>query len=145
MTATAMRWLALLAWVPLPAHASLLSGEAMDTVAEVLSWVVIIVAPVVLLSAFWLLHIIPEKVAEQRQHPQLDAIKMLCLLSLFFGGILWPLAWIWAYSKPSLYKLAYGVDRSPPAHGPELAEALHLPHRGPPSEGPTTDEHGEPH
>jgi hypothetical protein len=143
-----MRWLGLVAWVPLSAHASFLSGGAMDTMADVLSWVVIIVAPVVLIVAFWMLHIIPEKVAEKRHHPQLDAIKTLCLLSLFFGGILWPLAWLWAYSKPSLYKLAYGVDRVHPEHGPELAEAGEAAppaHSEPPSEGPATDERGEPH
>jgi hypothetical protein len=31
-------------------------------------------------------------------------------MSLVFGGILWPLAWILAYSKPVLHKLAYGTD-----------------------------------
>jgi hypothetical protein len=36
----------------------------------------------------------------------------LCLLSLVFGGLLWPAAWLWAYSKPVLYKLAYGKDKS---------------------------------
>jgi CBS domain containing-hemolysin-like protein len=27
-----------------------------------------------------------------------------------FGGILWPLAWLWAYTKPVFYKMAYGTD-----------------------------------
>lgn len=36
-----------------------------------------------------------------------------------FGGLLWPLAWLWAYSKPVLYKLAYGTDRVP--HGEDDA------------------------
>ena len=36
---------------------------------------------------------------------------MLCLLSLVFGGMLWPFAWLWAYSKPVLHKLAYGRDK----------------------------------
>ena len=35
---------------------------------------------------------------------------MLCLLSLAFGGLLWPLAWLWAYTKPVLHKMAYGTD-----------------------------------
>ncbi|HXS92765.1 MAG TPA: DUF3302 domain-containing protein, partial [Steroidobacteraceae bacterium] len=52
-----------------------------------------------------------------RHHPQAPAIKTLCLLSLFFGGLLWPLAWLWAYSQPVLYKMAYGVDKVQPAHG----------------------------
>ena len=55
----------------------------------------------------------PEKIAERRGHPQLDAIKTLCLLSLVFGGLLWPIAWLWAYSKPVLHQLAYGTDRIP--------------------------------
>ena len=51
-----------------------------------------------------------EKVAEKRKHPQAKAIQCLCILSLVFGGLLWPLAWLWAYSKPVMYKLAYGTD-----------------------------------
>ena len=47
----------------------------------------------------------------RKQHPQLDAIKTLCLLSLVFGGMLWPLAWLWAYTKPVIHKLAYGTDQ----------------------------------
>jgi hypothetical protein len=39
------------------------------------------------------------------------------LLSLVFGGLLWPIAWLWAYSKPVLYKLAYGTDTVEPEHG----------------------------
>ena len=29
-------------------------------------------------------------------------IRTLCLLSLVFGGLLWPIAWLWAYTKPVL-------------------------------------------
>ena len=86
-----------------PAHASLFSGETLDPVANVLAWVVLFIAPVIAITVFWLVHILPEKIAEKRQHPQANAIKTLCLLSLFFGGMLWPLAWLWAYSKPVLY------------------------------------------
>jgi hypothetical protein len=58
-----------------------------------------------------MVHVLPEKIAHKRHHPQLEAIKTLCLLSLVFGGLLWPLAWLWAYSKPVLYKMAYGTDK----------------------------------
>jgi len=54
--------------------------------------------------------------------PQAKAIQVLCLLSLAFGGLLWPLAWLWAYSKPVLYKMAYGTDVGDEHHG-ESAEA----------------------
>lgn len=82
-----------------------------DKVADVVVWVVIFVVPAVAIYLFWMVHILPEKIAEKRGHPQVDAIKTVCLLSLFFGGMLWPIAWIWAYSRPVLHKLAYGTDR----------------------------------
>jgi hypothetical protein len=94
------------------AHASLFKGEALDTVADVLAWVVLVIAPIAAIAVFLMVHILPEKIAEKKHHPQTDAIKTLCLLSLVFGGMLWPLAWLWAYSKPVMYKLAYGTDKA---------------------------------
>jgi Protein of unknown function (DUF3302) len=96
--------------LPSRAHASFLHGETLDTVANVIAWFAFIIVPPVLIVIFLLVHILPEKVAEKRRHPQLGAIKCLCLLSLCFGGLLWPIAWLWAYSKPVLHKIAYGTD-----------------------------------
>jgi len=107
--------LVVLALSPALAQASMFKGEVLDTVANIMSWVVLIVAPAVGIAVFWLVHILPEKIAEQRQHPQAKAIQTLCLLSLAFGGLLWPLAWLWAYTKPMFYKMAYGTDKV--AHG----------------------------
>jgi hypothetical protein len=108
-----------------PAHASLFSGDTLDFVANVLAWVVLFIAPIIAISVFWLVHILPEKIAEKRHHPQANAIKTLCLLSLFFGGMLWPLAWLWAYSKPVLHKLAYGTDVDiPKGHEPQPDAAV---------------------
>lgn len=95
------------------AQASMFQGETLDAVANVMAWVVLVVAPAVAITVFWLVHILPEKIAEKRHHPQAKAIQTLCLLSLFFGGLLWPLAWLWAYSRPVFYKMAYGTDRVP--------------------------------
>ena len=120
-----------LACLPGAAHASFLSGEALDKAADVIALVVLFVVPVALIAVFWLVHILPEKVAEQREHPQKDAIKVLCLLSLVFGGMLWPLAWLWAYSRPVLYQMAYGTDKvvhgkkdAAPAPGTEDTDEL---------------------
>src|SRR5438270_507989 len=96
--------------LPSRAHASFLHGETLDSVANVIAWFAFIIVPPVLIVAFLAVHIIPEKVAEKRRHPQLGAIKCLCFLSLVFGGLLWPIAWLWAYSKPVLHKMAYGTD-----------------------------------
>src|SRR6476660_7935921 len=71
--------------LPSHAHASFLHGETLDTVAGAIAWFAFILVPPVLIGAFLLVHILPEKVAEKRHHPQLGAIKCLCLLSLCFG------------------------------------------------------------
>jgi CBS domain containing-hemolysin-like protein len=107
---------------PPAAHASVLSPETEDKVANILAIVILFVVPVVLIVLFWMVHILPEKIAHKRHHPQFEAIRTLCLLSLVFGGLLWPLAWLWAYSKPVMYKLAYGTDKHPDALNDEVAE-----------------------
>ena len=96
--------------LPSRAHASLFHGETLDSIANGISWFVLIIAPIIGIAVFWLVHILPEKIAHKRKHPQTRLVQCLCLMSLVFGGILWPLAWILAYSKPVLHKLAYGTD-----------------------------------
>lgn len=96
---------------PSAAHASFLPPELMDAAATYIAWFVIIVMPIGGIVLFWLVHILPEKIAHKRHHPQKDAIQTLCLLSLVFGGMLWPFAWLWAYMKPVGYRLAYGTDK----------------------------------
>lgn len=119
-----IRWTlaGLLVGLPASAHASLFKGEALDKAADVLTWIVLVVAPLVGLAVFWIVHILPEKIAEKKQHPQAKAIQCLCLLSLVFGGLLWPLAWLWTYTKPVLYRRAYGTDKV--AHGEDAAAPL---------------------
>ena len=112
--------------IPAPAWASFLSGEALDTAANVISWVVIVVVPLVVIALFFYVHVLPEVIAERRHHPQKQAIKTLCILSLFFGGLLWPLAWLWAYTKPVLHKMAYGTDVADHhGHGGDALTPLH--------------------
>jgi CBS domain containing-hemolysin-like protein len=122
-----MPWRGIAALVALaacvPAHASMFSGETLDAVANGVAWVALIVGPIVAIVVFWLVHILPEKIAEDRKHPQAKAIQTLCILSLFFGGLLWPLAWLWAYSKPVLYRMAYGTDVAEDHHGKETPAA----------------------
>lgn len=105
----------------LPAHASLLSGDALAKAANVMAIVVLIVVPIVVIVVFWLVHVLPEKIAHKNHHPQTKAIQVLCLLSLVFGGLLWPLAWLWAYTKPVLHKMAYGTDKSDEYHAEQAA------------------------
>jgi Protein of unknown function (DUF3302) len=101
----------LLVGLPQEAHASFLSPELEDKLATFLAVFILFLVPIVLIVLFWMVHILPEQIAHKRNHPQFEAIRTLCLLSLVFGGLLWPLAWIWAYSKPVMHKLAYGTDK----------------------------------
>jgi hypothetical protein len=103
------------------AHASLFHGETLDSIANGISWVVLIIGPIIGIAVFWMVHILPEKIAEKKRHPQAKAIQCVCLLSLCFGGLLWPFAWLWAYTKPVLHKMAYGTDVGEP-HGHEGGE-----------------------
>src|SRR5438093_8819457 len=68
--------------LPSRAHASMFHGETLDSVANVIAWFALIMAPIVLITVFLMLHILPAKVAHKRGHPQLGSIKCLCLLSL---------------------------------------------------------------
>jgi len=115
----AAAWLIVVA--PEAAYAAFLAGEALDTAADILALVVLFLVPAVAIVVFWIVHVLPEKIAHKRHRPQRDAITTLCRLSLVFGGLLWPLAWIWAYTKPIGYRLAYGTDRHPEYYD-EMAE-----------------------
>ena len=113
----AQRWArmcAVLLWPLLlrasPAQASFLAEGTVDVVANVMSWVVLIIGPIIAIGIFLIVHVLPEKFAEKRRHPQLPAIKALCWMSLIFGGLLWPICWVWAFSRPVLYKQAYGRE-----------------------------------
>lgn len=96
---------------PFEACASFLPHEMMASAATGLAWFIIFAVPIAGIVLFWMVHVLPEKIAHQRHHPQRDAIKTLCLLSLVFGGMLWPIAWLWAYVKPIGYQAAYGTEK----------------------------------
>lgn len=111
--------------VPLAAHASFLPPALMDSAAWGIAWFVIVVMPIAAIVLFWMVHVLPEKIAHKRHHPQKDAIQVLCLLSLVFGGLLWPIAWLWAYTKPVMHRMAFGTEKHDEyfLHMAERAEA----------------------
>ena len=107
----ASSWLLLAIGLASAGQSAAASSEFVDSAAHVLAVFIIIAVPIGGITLFWLVHILPEKFAHKRHHPQLAAIKTLCLLSLVFGGVLWPLAWLWAFTKPVMHQLAYGRDK----------------------------------
>lgn len=123
-----LRFASLLAalFAPAVARASFLSGDALDTVANWLSWFILFLVPVLGIGGFLFVHVLPEKIAEKRHHPQKDSIKVLCFLSLVFGGMLWPLAWLWAYTRPIGHRMVYGTEK----HEDYYLEMAHELHEG---------------
>ena len=101
-------WAALL---PGLAQASFLSGDALDAFANGLSWFILFAVPIAAIGLFFYVHVLPELIAERNHHPHKHSIKVLCILSLFFGGMLWPFAWLWAYTKPIGYRAIYGTEK----------------------------------
>ena len=88
-----------------------ISGQAVaagfvDTLADIFSWVAIIIIPIVLGIAYWQIHYLPSKIAEKRQHPQKEAIHAMCMVSRFSGGLFWPIAFVWAHLKPTIVPLS---------------------------------------
>jgi hypothetical protein len=69
----------------------------LDAIAFLVFAVLIAVAIVVIVF----LGQLPGRVARQRGHPQAAAINVTGWLGLATGGLLWPLALIWAFVAPS--------------------------------------------
>lgn len=63
---------------------------------------VLLVLLVTVLAVIGLLGAIPGYIARSRNHPQADAINVGGWVGLFFGGVLWPLVFIWAYTRPTV-------------------------------------------
>ncbi len=52
------------------ARAAFLSGETLDAAANVVAWIVLIFVPIIVIVLFWMVHVLPEKIAHKRHHPQ---------------------------------------------------------------------------
>ncbi len=67
--------------------------------------ILILVVLGVTIAAIWVaLCMLPGKIAGKRGHPQAEAIRVCGWLGGLTGGLLWPVAFIWAYlrSPPGL-------------------------------------------
>jgi hypothetical protein len=93
--------------------------DALDIFAFVVFGVLIAAAMVIIVG----LGSLPGNIARKRGHPQAAAVTVASWLGLATGGILWPLALIWAFWKPSA-SAAAGAPASAapqPLNGPQTA------------------------
>lgn len=65
--------------------------------ATLFAWFVMAVLFSVFVAAIVALGSLPGKIAAQRNHPHQEAINVASWIGLALGGVLWPLALIWAY------------------------------------------------
>ncbi len=61
---------------------------------------VLIVLAATVVGVYVTLTILPGKIATSRKHPRAAAIKVCAWWGFFTGGLLLPIAWIWAYTHP---------------------------------------------
>lgn len=88
------------------------------------AFVVLIVLIAVVIAAWIMLAMMPGQIARKRGHPQAEAINVMGWWGAITMGILAPIAWVWAYTKP-------------------VAKPIDLPHSDPdpvPDPAPETDE-----
>lgn len=67
---------------------------------DFIALLVLLVLLVAIVAALGVLGALPGYIARNRNHPQAEAINAAGWVGLIFGGVLWPLALIWAYTKP---------------------------------------------
>lgn len=67
---------------------------------EIFALIVLLVLLAAAVAAWVALGILPGRIARSRNHPQADAISVCGWWGVITLGVLCPLAFIWAYSKP---------------------------------------------
>lgn len=64
---------------------------------DIFAIIVLVVAVASAVGIFLILGIAPGHVARKRGHPWAQAVSVAGWVTLIFGFVLWPLAFIWAY------------------------------------------------
>ena len=67
---------------------------------SVLGFVILVVLVLLGIWIFVELAKLPGSKAQERNHPQAEAINVLGWLGLLFGGVPWLIALVWAYTTP---------------------------------------------
>lgn len=78
---------------------------------DILAFIVFAVLIAVAVILVVLLGQLPGRIAQKRGHPQAAAINVAGWLGLATLGILWPIAFIWAFLKPISFTTTKQEDR----------------------------------
>ncbi len=83
-----------------PVHGSIVP-QGVPKMLDIFALVVLVVLLVTGVVAWAILGMLPGRIARQRNHPQAEAINVCGWWGAITLGILSPLAFIWAYTKPA--------------------------------------------
>lgn len=64
---------------------------------DIFAWIVLIVLICTAISIFVFLAMLPGRIAQQRNHPQYEAVNVAGWLGAIALGVFWPLALVWAF------------------------------------------------
>jgi amino acid transporter len=67
---------------------------------DIFALIVLIVLAAAVIAIWAILGMMPGRIARERNHPQAEAINVCGWWGVITMGLLLPLAWIWAYTKP---------------------------------------------
>ena len=84
---------------------------------QIFSLIVLVTLVSSVIGALVALAIWPGRTARARNHPYADAINIAGWVGMIAGGVLWPLALVWAYSTPVI---TVKIPAQP--HGESVAE-----------------------
>jgi hypothetical protein len=93
------------------------SFGVLDAFAFVVFVVLVLVGVIVVVS----LGKLPGQLARKWDHPQAAAINAMSWIGIATGGLLWPIAFIWAFTSPFGTRSAIKDDRQSPAEAEATA------------------------
>ena len=67
---------------------------------DIFALIILLVLLVTAVAVWLLLGMYPGKIARERGHPQAEALAVCGWWGVITLGLLLPVAWIWAYTKP---------------------------------------------
>lgn len=68
---------------------------------DIFAWIVLAILIVSVVAGWIVLAMLPGRIARRRGHPQADAINVGGWVGALAFGIFWPLALIWAFTRPT--------------------------------------------
>jgi hypothetical protein len=75
---------------------------------DIFALIILLVLLIAVVAIWVILGMMPGRIARQRNHPQADAINVCGWWGVLTLGILLPLAYIWAYTKPIARPISTG-------------------------------------